>query len=185
VPLPKPELERELLHTRTISIHGYRRSDALWDVEGRLTDQRTQDVHFPGRVQRGGEPIHDMSIRLTVDATGLIVGIVAVTDIGPFQGVCGAIAPAYESLNGVRVGPGFRSTINKRFAGVLGCTHMTELLLAMGTGVIQTLVGSITHPADVKPFSLDGCHAFDTTGPVVAEFHPRWYRPLPLTEPET
>jgi hypothetical protein len=54
---------------------------------------------------------------------------------------------------------------------------MSELLLAMGTAVIQTLVGNVPQPTDAKPFSLDGCHALDTAGPIVAEFHPRWYRP--------
>lgn len=59
---------------------------------------------------------------------------------------------------------------------------MTELLLSMGTAVIQTLIGEIPLLEDQRPFGLDGCHALDTSGPIVAEYHPRWYRPRAGTD---
>lgn len=175
MPLQPSAVEREATHTRTISIRGYRRADGLWDVEGHLTDMRAQDVSYPGGGRPAGQFIHSMWLRLTVDDTALIRAAVAVTDASPFAGVCGSITPAYDRLVGLRVGPGFRGSVQRLFAGVRGCTHLTELLSTMATGVIQTLAGDVKQPEGVRPFNLDGCHALATDGPTVASFYPRWF----------
>lgn len=176
MPPVEPDPLREPIHTRTVTLNGYRRSDGLFDIEGNLKDVRPHDVNLPSGLKRGGEPIHDMWLRLTVDHTALILAVSARTDSAPFGRACGVITPAYEALVGVRVGPGFRGKVRTLFGGIKGCTHISELLLTMGTAVLQALVGNVPESPDVKPFSLDGCHALDTTGPVVAQFHPRWYR---------
>lgn len=181
MPLPHPQEDRQPIHTRTIAIQAYRRADGLYDVEGRLQDVRADDITLPRGPLPAGEPIHDMRLRLTVDAGATIVAVVASTDAAPYGRSCATITPKYEELVGLRVGPGFRSAVRRLLAGVNGCTHLTELLFTMGTGVIQALVGQAPPQEDVKPFSLDGCHALDTSGPVVAQFHPRWYRPTPVT----
>lgn len=176
VSLPDPFPARELTHSRSISFKGYRRNDRLWDVEGHLTDQRVHDVNFPGGHRHAGEAIHSMWLRLTVDVTGLIKEVRASTDASPFEGVCGNIVSRYGCMVGVRVGSGYGGHVRRLLGGINGCTHMTELLLSMGTAVMQTLVGEMPMPENIKPFSLDGCHALDTSGPVVEEFYPRWYR---------
>lgn len=176
MPFPDPFPERELTHTRAIIFNGYRRSDGLWDVEGQLTDERAQQIAFPGGQRRAGEPIHSMRLRLTVDATGLIVDVCASADAVPFEGVCDTIASRYRCMVGVRVGAGYGGQVRKLLGGMNGCTHMSELLLSMGTAVMQTLVGEIPMPDDVKPYNLDGCHALGSSGAAVAQFYPRWYR---------
>lgn len=181
MPLPEPAA-REAFYTRSIIVRGYRRSDGLFDVEGNLRDVRLHDVPLMSGVRKAGEPIHDMWLRLTVDTSFTIVDATAVTDGAPFAQVCGSIAPAYKGLIGKQVGRGFRNTVRTLVGGVNGCTHLSELLLAMGTCVIQALYDSAPKQQDAKPFSLDGCHALDTAGPVVAEFYPRWYR---ATDKET
>ena len=177
MPLPPSSAERTEVHGRTITIRGFRRVDGLWDVEGHLEDIRNHDFRFPGGERRGGAPIHSMRLRLTVDDTALIVDVAAATDAAPFDEVCGAIAPDYAALIGLRVGPGFNQAAVRLFAGVRGCTHMSELLRTMGTGVLQTLVGADLAVSETqKPFQLDGCHALASDGPQVASFYPRWYR---------
>lgn len=182
--LPDPLTQRELQHTRSISFQGYRRSDQLWDVEGYLTDVRPHDASFPGGHRRGGEAIHSMWLRLTVDVTGLIREVHASIDAAPFEGVCGNIESRYRCMVGVRVGNGYRGHVRRLLGGTGGCAHMSELLLSMGTAVIQTLVGEMPMPEDIKPFSLDGCHALDTSGPMVAQFYPRWYRSKTEAHPD-
>lgn len=177
MPLPTPIQERELLHTRTITFKGYRRKDNLWDVEGHLLDVRPKDVHYPGGSRVGGEPVHSMWLRLTVDASYEIRAVQASSDAVPYQGVCGTITSHYAELVGVRIGKGFGAEVRRLVGGKNGCAHMTELLLSMGTAVMQTLNGEVASPPEQKPFALDGCHALDTSGPLVATFHPRWYRP--------
>lgn len=180
--LPAPTVGRALAHTRTITIRGYERSDGLFDVEGHLTDVRAKDVTYPGGGRPAGHPIHSMWLRLTVDANALIVDVNVVSEVAPFDDVCGAIAPAYRGLIGVRVGAGFRGQVKRLLAGTRGCTHQTELVTTMATAVLQTLTGSLKQPDDVKPFQLDGCHALATDGPQVAAFYPRWVR-KPQAEP--
>lgn len=163
-------------------LQGYRSGDGLWDVEGELIDRRAQAVVFPVGGRRAGEAIHCMRLRLTVDATGLIKDVGAASDAVPFEGVCGAIAPRYRDMIGVRVGPGYGAQVSKLLGGTARCTHMTELLLSMGTAVLQTLVGETTPPDDVKPINLVGCHALVSPEPVVASTYPRWYRPKPSAD---
>ncbi|HJV86959.1 MAG TPA: DUF2889 domain-containing protein [Noviherbaspirillum sp.] len=169
-------ITREEIHTRAVIVKSYRRSDGLFDVEGHLTDVRPYPVQLPSGMRQGGEPIHDMWLRLTVDVNAQIIAIKASTHGAPYGKSCASITPAYEALVGKRVGPGFRGAVRSLVGGLKGCTHLSELLLAMGTCVIQALYDAKPHPPDVKPFSLDGCHALNTSGPIVAEFYPRWYR---------
>ena len=63
---------REELHFRRIDMRGYRRSDGLYEVEGRVTDRKTTEFrplvghrHVPP-----GEPIHDMGVRIVFEDNG-------------------------------------------------------------------------------------------------------------------
>ncbi|RJF95421.1 DUF2889 domain-containing protein [Noviherbaspirillum saxi] len=176
MPLPATASDRELAHSRTISFKGYKRVDGLWDVEGHLLDVRPQEAAWPGGGRAANEPIHSMFLRLTVDETGVIKDVAASTDASPFEGMCGKIVSVYTTLVGTRVGTGFRRNVLQLVGDLNGCTHMTELLLGMGTAVLQTLAGEIPLQPDRKPFNLDGCHALDTSGEIVAKFYPLWYR---------
>lgn len=163
---------------------GYRRDDGLWEVEGSVKDVRSHDVAFSGGGSRAaGRPIHDMRIRLTVDRAAVIREIYASTEASPFSGVCDSITSRYQGLVGMRIGPGFRRQVREMLGGTKGCTHLTDLLLATGTVVMQTLA-DVTPNSDSEPhFSLGGCHALDTSGEIVAKFHPRWYRkPVPVSD---
>ena len=163
-------------HHRKIDIRGYRRDDGLWDVEGHLTDSRPVPVEFPDGIRPAGAPIHSMWLRLTVDGTGLIMAACAGTEASPYTGICGSIVPVYEQLVGLRVGPGFRGHVRRLFAGIRGCTHLSELIGTMATGVLQTLAGAGWDSTEHKPMQLDGCHALQSSGPVVAQHYPKWYR---------
>ncbi len=80
-----PPVARERAHTRTIELNGYSREDGLFDVEARLTD--TKAYGFPtedrGRID-AGEPLHGMSMRMTVDEDMTIVQFEAATDYSPY-----------------------------------------------------------------------------------------------------
>lgn len=181
--LPAPTVPRKLSHTRTITMRGYEREDGLFDIEGHLTDVRTEEVSYPGGGRPAGHPIHSMWVRLTVDLTALIVDVNVFSETVPFEGICDAIGPAYKGLIGIRVGPGFRGQVQRLLSGVRGCTHQTELVTTMATAVLQTLTGRMVQPDDVKPFQLDGCHALATDGATVEAFYPLWHR-KPVAEPD-
>lgn len=168
---------RVKLHTRSISVSGYRRADGMWDIEGRLTDVREQDIEFESCVRLAGEPLHAMRVTITVDATLTIRAAHAETSASPYPGVCERITPDYAQLAGVRVAAGFRREVARLFAGLRGCTHISELLGSMGAVAIQTVGPELEARPDQRPAKVDGCHALDASGDLVARVHPLWYRP--------
>lgn len=176
MPLPPPACEREASHRRSITIQSYARTDGLWDIEGHLTDVWPGAIRKAGTVLPGGEPMHAMWLRLTVDRSATIVAAEAVTDAGPYDAACAAITPDYAQLVGVRIVKGYRDAIRRLFGRTAGCSHINELAGAMGAAALQALWSEMTHNAESKPFSIDGCHALKSSGPQVAKFFPRWYQ---------
>ncbi len=187
MPLPPPSSARRHYHTRTIEGFGYFREDGMWDLEAHLTDIKPYDFDSTDRGHvPAGEPVHDMWLRVTIDDSFEIREAEAVTDKGPYS-ICGSIAPAYEQLVGLTIGPGFKKKALAKLGGNRGCTHMTELLGTIGTVAYQTAYASrrrarLDHGLSVdegaptgKPRHLDSCHAMATDGPVVRDYWPEFY----------
>jgi hypothetical protein len=175
-----PAVDRQPVHRRQIDVQGYKRADGLWEVEGHLTDVRPKLFRYVVGETPAHTPIHSMWLRLTIDGSARIVAATAATEAAPFGGQCGAIAPDYASgLVGMTVSGGFQSQVRRLFAGRAGCTHITDLLAAMGTVAVQTLIEEYfaTVTEHHKPLQLDTCHALKTEGPIVKMHYPQWYRP--------
>lgn len=169
---------RTRMHTREIRIEGFQRSDGLWDIEGRLSDVKDHDFRNVVGEMPAGQPIHDMWLRITVDEHLAIHGVEAGMDAVPYRGHCERVAPDYGKLAGLTIGAGFRKAATGALGGLKGCTHVTDLLWMVATAAIQTLAPhrlARWDPAQ-KPFQLDGCHAWDTSGPLVKRYYPRWFR---------
>jgi hypothetical protein len=176
MPLPVPEVERELLHTRRVRYEGYKRADGLWDIEAHLSDVKSHDFHLATGVRRAGQAVHDMWVRITIDRSFTIVDAVAASDAVPYAGGCDTIAPAYRRLVGLSLMKGFRRRVRELLGGVQGCTHMTEMLAGLPTAAIQSFAGQMQQPEDVKPFQLDHCHALETSSETVRRWYPKWYK---------
>ena len=189
MPLPSTDIGRRRLHTRTITIDGYEREDGLFEIEGHLTDVKHFDINATHFSRKAGDPVHDMKIRLTLDGEMKIVDAFAVTDGMPYENECNKITPNYrEKLKGQKIAAGFRVFLAGLFGKLKGCAHMTELLGSMAPAAIQAMYGNGRAKApdpDKKPFQLDGCHALDTRGLVVAKYYPRWYQPDAAEAAET
>ena len=179
MPLPPSTAPREPSHCRSISVQTFVRADGLWDIEGHLTDAWPEPVPMAGGMLPAGQPMHAMWLRLTVDKTATIVAADAATDAGPYGAACAAITPDYGQLVGVRIAGGYRDAIRRLFGRTAGCTHINELAGVMGSAAMQALWGVMLEETDVKPMSIDGCHALKASGPQVARYFPRWYRPEP------
>jgi hypothetical protein len=165
------------LHQRHIELQGYRREDNLWDIEGHLSDVKDYDFGGMTKLTRAGTAIHDMWLRVTVDAGLTIVDAEARMVSRPYPGTCEEVTADYRKLIGLRIAPGFSNTVRRLLGGRSGCTHLTELVASLATTAFQTLAGERNAlPADVQPPHLNRCHALDTRGAVVAEHYPRWYR---------
>lgn len=192
-----PPIGRQHLHTRRVVCEGFFRDDGLWDIEGRITDEKTYEHanEWRGALQPG-DFVHDMSIRLTIDHTFLIVDAEAVTDKSPYQ-MCGDIAPDFKKLIGLRIGGGFHRAVRERLGGVHGCTHIVELLRPLATTVFQTVSSKKARdlnrahreksgtlpPKDPnappkprrKPYMLDTCHTWASDSEVTKRWVPHFY----------
>lgn len=178
--LPAPEISRKLLHTRSIRVQAYERDDGLMDLEAELVDFKGYD--FPrsnGVTFKAGDHIHDMTLRITIDAAYTIVAAEASYAAAPYDAFCTAITPDYRALVGMNLLKNFRRQVKERFGRVAGCTHMTELSQVLPTAAVQANAGrrreQLTQNAGQRPFQLDGCHALRTDGPVVLKYYPQWY----------
>src|SRR4029450_4793534 len=94
--------------------------------------------------------------------------------------VCPAITPHYAAIKGGRIGQGWRKRIRELFEGTQGCTHHTEMLVAMGTVAFQTIYSAKRQWDKVdaekkRPPFLDSCHALASDSEVVQRFWPAFY----------
>ncbi len=179
-----PPTAREAIHHRAIHCRGYRRQDGLWDIEGHLTDIKSYPFSntFRGEI-KPGEPLHDMSLRLTIDEDMTVISVEAVTDAGPYA-VCPAITSAFTKLEGLTIGPGWRREVSRLLGGMNGCTHLVELLGPLATTAFQTIQNwkpktkkatTATSTDDRPPRFLNSCHALARNGDVVKQHYPQWY----------
>ena len=181
MPLSSP-VPRTLRHTRAIQVDAYARDDGLWDLDARITDVKTRDTALASGLRSAGHPIHDLKLRLTINRDLVIVDAEASSDSVPYPGFCDTIAPAYKSLIGLSLMNHFRLRLKDRLAGVLGCTHLTELSLILPTAAMQAYANDVIKTRDgdgvddstERPFQLDRCHALRVDGPAVAKYYPRW-----------
>lgn len=193
-----PPAEREVQHTRSIEINGYRRSDGLFDIEAHLTDVKSfGQTNFDRGFIDAGEPIHDMWLRLTLNDTMEIVAAEAVSDKTPYM-MCPTAAPNFSRLVGLRVKAGFLREANHLVGGAVGCTHLRELLQQMATTAFQAInpakvrremqangegqpPGSdkvdarITEKMGGAPKILNTCLAYSQDGPLVKRRWPQLY----------
>ncbi len=178
MPLPNPELERELMHTRRVRYEGYKRADGLWDIEGHLTDVKSHDYPLMTGLRRAGQLIHEMWVRVTIDRQLNVIDVAAASDVVPYPGGCELAPPVYRKLIGANLGRGFRARLRELVGGLQGCTHMSELLGGIPTAAIQTFAGEMREDGDDgrKPFQLDRCIALDTSGETVRKWYPRWHK---------
>ena len=128
-------------------------------------------------MRKAGDPIHDISVRVTIDDAMNVVDVVACADYTPFMGVCEKILPDYKKIIGLNLFKGFLKSVKALFGDTRGCAHLSELLMAVPTAAFQTFAGEHKHgEKEKKPFHLDRCHALSTDSDVVRRYYPRWYR---------
>ena len=186
MPLP-PASPRRLSHTRTVVYRGYDREDGLWDIEAELTDVKPYTFRVPNEPPFPAEqPIHGLSIRVTLDDQFVIQDIVTSMDHIPHPECAGAPVNM-DRLKGQRMGAGWRKVIQTLVGGTEGCTHLREMLFNMATAAFQTLPSGQwlrretrgqPHPPETEPvFFLNQCHTWAYDSPTVARAYPLFYRP--------
>lgn len=177
MPLPPP-VAREDSHRRDIVMHGYRRADGLFDIEGRLTDRRSKGLMLKtGVLVAPDTPVHDMSIRLTIDIDYIVREVHASSDSTPYD-VCRSAPPELQKLIGSTMSIGWTRAVRSKLGGDACCTHLVALLLDMGTVAFQTLVHFRHDEPDPESGSklLNTCVAYSEKSPIVQMIWPKHYK---------
>lgn len=175
LPLPSPQ-RRTHLHSRNVVFRGFHREDGLWDIEAELRDSKTRVFDIPGEgVWQPGEPIHDMSIRVSIDDAFVVREIAVVMDGAPHTECPTAQAPM-QAMIGCTMGPGWRRAIDQNLGGIRGCTHLRELLFNMATAAFQTIPEALpSRNAEHPPFHLGKCMTWDFNGAAVQRHYPVFF----------
>lgn len=178
MPLPENP-HRKALHTRQVTCRGYQRDDGLWEIDGHLVDTKTYSIENRWRGDmKPGDQIHGMWLRLVIDNQLVVHDCIAISDYNPFP-CCDEITPLFKRLIGEKIGPGWNRRVKELVGGVQGCTHLTDLVAPVTTTAFQTM-GDFSKQEggkiEEKPFYIDGCHALDSSGPIVQEFHPMFFK---------
>jgi len=186
-----PAAERQYIHTRQVTCHGFRRTDGLWDIEGHLADVKSYPFASEHRgLIDPGDPVHDMSVRLTVDDSLTVQAIEVYTVKSPFHR-CGDITGLFQQLIGLSIGAGWTRAVRERLGGPRGCAHLVELLGPVATTAFQTIYPILARErADrdraivegggggggtERPALLDMCHIFASNGTFVRSHWPEHY----------
>ena len=168
-----PPVDRTELHHRRLDFRGYRRGDGLFEIECTLLDTKGMDVPLLGsqRIVAAGEPMHRMAIRMTLSGDLEVVALEAISDATPYD-VCPEAAAGLQAVVGMKIGSGWTYAIKRRLVGAAGCTHLAEMLIAMGTAAYQTVVPyNRLHGIETEGFALekkrDSCYAYAAERPLM------------------
>jgi hypothetical protein len=183
-PIPSPaDVTKEELHLRRIEMRGFRRSDGLFEVEGRVIDKKPYDFSpiSNGRFVPANEPIHNMGVRLIFDESMLVRAVETFTDAAPYS-ECPEGGRALQSMVGVSMTRGWSSEVRTRLGGSRSCTHLMELLIPLATAAIQSLsIVRAGRPertdASGRPVRIDSCYAYRADGELVLRRWPNFHRP--------
>lgn len=186
-------VSRKEIHTRRIECKGYLRDDELWEIEGRIIDTKSYDFQTLERLVYSGEPMHDMSVCLTIDHKFKILEVKSRTNSSPFKD-CPSCNPVYQQLVGLNIlAPGFQGRVKELVGSAAGCTHITELFRPLATTAYQT-IGSWLHDRcedgslgaeqlKLVGSLVDSCYGFRASGQVIRVNFPDAYKgSIPLAQ---
>ena len=163
-------------------MRGFRRSDGLFELEGRVTDRKPVDFAPPSdvRVIPAGAAIHDMGVRLVFDEAMVVREVSTFIDAWPYADCPGGGA-SLQALVGLPIGAGWAAEVRKRLPPSETCTHLREILLPMASAAFQTMTVTRLHlppPLDAqgRPVQLGSCYAYGTDRQIVAQRWPQFAR---------
>jgi len=163
------------IHTRDIQLATYDHTDSRIIVHGVLKDQRYIKVFdVTGAVLSPGI-IHHMDVKLLVKPDPLFIEDAQAQMIKVPMTACTSTLDTMEKLKGLEIKSGFSKRIRAIMGGEKGCTHLCQLILAMGQEIVQ---GWLTHkrkdnspvPKNLDTFSdkrflIDSCRMWTEQGP--------------------
>lgn len=171
---------REELHHRSVDLRFFRRSDGLFEIEGRLIDTKSHPFRrlLAEKDTPPGQHLHDITVRLVLDPELQVQAADAEMRATPFN-ICVGAAGTLQPLVGLRIGAGWNKRVRELLGGAASCTHIVELLGPMATTVLQGFapqrmanINSPSNDAQRQP-RVDSCYGFAAEREVVARLFPQ------------
>jgi hypothetical protein len=131
------ELKKVKVHTRSIRIDTYSADQDRIVVEGTLED--TRPLPFYNIVDQRREPgtVHQMVVRLLIgNMPSKILDAEAEMNTIPMEDCAPAIG-SVKKLVGMEIAPGFTKAAKDRLGRLEGCSHLTSLILTLGSAIVQ------------------------------------------------
>jgi len=165
------------IHTRDIRLATYPHTDSSVIVHGVLKDRRYIRVFdVTGGVKEPGI-IHHMDVKLLIKPDPLRIEDAQAQMIHTPMPECSTTLDTIEKLKGLEIKSGFSKNIRNIMGGKKGCTHLCQLIIAMGQEIVH---GWLTQqrkdkspvPKDLdslseKKFLIDSCRMWTRTGPKI------------------
>ena len=159
----------------------YEREDGLYEAEAHLLDTKPfafERFLAPDPLPAGA-PLHDLSLRIVLDAQLVVRAIEAAADATPFS-VCSEATLTLSPLIGLRLASGWSRVVKETLQGPAGCTHLAELLLPLATTALQGIWGlrrsTDEQGANERRQRIDSCYAFAANRDVVRIAWPDRYK---------
>jgi hypothetical protein len=133
----KDLIKEEPVHKRKLEMRTHALDGDRLIVEGRLKDERfVSGYHWDGKPRKEGI-VHRMAVRLLIGGwpPSIMDAEAEMHDI-PHE-LCPTTLDAVKRIIGLSVTPGFSEEIRKRIGGIEGCTHLMQLITAMGPAVLH------------------------------------------------
>ncbi len=183
MPLSAPA-ERSPVHRRVIDMQAYARTDGSYDVEAHLMDRKPYPFQRRGspNLIPAGEPLHDLWIRMTVDADYVVRAIEVASDVTPHV-ICKETQTTLQVMVGEPLAGGWSSKVRERLKGAASCTHLKEMLLPLATTALQGMRGvdprrlSEQSSDATAEKTIDSCYAYGRSTEVVKMLWPQHHRP--------
>jgi len=166
-------LKGEQIHSRSIRIETFAVDDERVIVEGVLEDMRSNVMYTISGTRREPGRVHGMVARLLVgEMPAKILDVEVEMPKVPLD-ECEQTADSVKKLVGMPVVYGFSKAVKERLGGTEGCTHLTSLVLTMGSAVVQGMAahrGRSPAPPAARKIMLqyvkNTCRIWREDGPV-------------------
>ncbi len=164
------DLMQENVHQRDLKIKTFKTENNQIIVEGSLIDNRLIDIHHHSGVVKPAGTVHFMVIRLLVDSEFTIREVETEMPCHPHD-ECPETINSLQQIKDLKITRGFTMKIKEMFGKGKGCSHLSELIIAMGPATVQgafTAFSSTPLPESrretMKPFLQDTCWVWRKDG---------------------
>ncbi len=177
--LIKNLIKNRPVHERRIRMRTFPLEDGRLVVEGWLRDDRLIDgYHWNGQKRPAGV-VHHLCIRLLVGGWPVTIMDAEAEMPQVPHDLCRTTQESVSKLKGIAIASGYSEKIRHMLGGVKGCTHLTHLIVVMGTVALH---GYWTHrsrkkqplPESLEDFQglsnlMNSCTLWDENGPIIQE----------------